>query len=101
MQDPEPEVRTAAAEALVKFCDAVLMPHEQIQSDILPPLKALAADNAQPVRVALAAAVLQLAPKLSPVDSSGYLDLVNTLLKDKVWFAFFPGKREAFVGYAT
>jgi hypothetical protein len=77
-------VRTAAAEALVKFCDAVAMSHEQIQSDILPPLKTLAADHVQPVRAALAEAVLQLAPKLAPVDSAGYLELINVMLKDKV-----------------
>lgn len=76
-------MRAAAAEALVKFADAVPLTAEQLQAELLPPLRALAADSAQPVRVALAAAVLQMAPKLGPADSAGYLELIVTLLKDK------------------
>jgi serine/threonine-protein phosphatase 2A regulatory subunit A len=86
MQDQEAEVRVAAAEATVEFCSHVPLSAATFLADILLPLKNLATDSHQHVRCALASKALQLTPKCTALDESSahMLDLILTLLKDKV-----------------
>lgn len=85
VQDQEAEVRTAAAEAVVDFCEHAPLSKPAFMSEIMLPLKSLAADSNQSVRVALASRVLQLTPRCVHEDASTHvLDLILALLKDKV-----------------
>lgn len=78
-------MRTAAAEAVVDFCEHAPLSKPAFMSEIMLPLKSLAADNNQSVRVALASRVLQLTSRCVHEDASTHvLDLILTLLKDKV-----------------
>ena len=78
-------MRVAAAEASVEFCGHVPMTPAAFLADMLVPLKSLAADSHQHVRCALASKALQLTPQCTLDDSSTHmLDLILTLLKDKV-----------------
>ena len=69
---------------MCKFCEAAALPAEHMQQHILGPLKALSTDSSQHVRAALATSALQLAPRCGNNESSAILDLILTLLKDRV-----------------
>lgn len=78
-------MRTAAAEAIVDFCEHAPLSKPAFTAEVMLPLKSLAADNSQAVRIALASRVLQLTPRCVHEDASTHvLDLILTLLKDKV-----------------
>lgn len=84
-QDQEAEVRTAAAEAVVDFCKHAPLSKPAFMSEIMLPLKSLAADNSQAVRIALASNVLQLTSRCVHEEASAdVLSLILALLKDKV-----------------
>lgn len=84
VQDQEPEVRVVAAETVCKFCEAAALPPDLMQAHILAPLKALSADSSQHVRAALATSALQLSPRCGNNESGAILELILTLLKDRV-----------------
>lgn len=77
----------AAAETVVAFCDKAALSTDVLQRDLVPPLKGMVNDNSQHVRAALAAAALQIAPRAGGTgDNAAMLDVITTLLKDRVRF---------------